>query len=686
MQKGSLIAVVVALVVGLAACDGDSDNDSASNGQGQADASVADAGSDAAGDADTVSDTGDDAADTVSDTGSGQDSGGTDTDDPNADNDGDGAVASVDCDDDDPLRAPGFAEGCDAIDRDCDGTAVEPDTVSFFPAAGGDPIALTDQLASASLANPAELTLTEDGELRFCEGDFAVGVAAGSHTVTVTGDDQSTTTLEATGGTCPIDSDGDLSVRDMTLVGRDSNCLAVIRGHGPTLDVQDVTIRDHAVTGYGAAAISIGNETSASVERTTIEDVTQALFAKVAGGSTCVFDIDDLTISGQADKSEFWCGQGTTVRNVTLTDSIEGFEIWSNVTVDGVTITNNGSSASPAAELLTLRRAGSVTITNVVATDNVSDRTAFNLLANSTGDLTLSNAEFRNNTGAGILGLGAETVTVRDVVVANNASGVNQVINVFSDELASLSFHNLTVENNTSERAALYKGYQHSVTPTFTGANVFRNNASSGAAGALFWHLEDGATIDLSSVTFEGNSADDIGGAVRLSTSRFGNAVTLVGGTYRNNTSGADGGAVNAAGMNLTVQGGSYQGNTAAGQGGAIYSENLVAVDGGTFEDNTAAHGGAIQGKFQIPNATITVSNATFRRNTATTAGGVVDLFPSIATTSMGNVQFNACTFGTGNDANTPGDVHLSGSASPAHQTPPNGTGLCELGNSCSAQ
>ena len=58
---------------------------------------------------------------------------------PKTDADGDGYDSEVDCDDTDPAINPGVADGCDAIDNDCDGLVDEDQaSLMLFPDADGD--------------------------------------------------------------------------------------------------------------------------------------------------------------------------------------------------------------------------------------------------------------------------------------------------------------------------------------------------------------------------------------------------------------------------------------------------------------------------------------------------------------------------------------------------------------------
>lgn len=85
------------------------------------------------------------------------------------DNDGDGVPAESDCDDTDPHTHPGAPEGCDGVDRSCDGLALPPGGVAFVHT-DGRVEALTDTVGTASAAAPAHLVLDEPGALLVCPG------------------------------------------------------------------------------------------------------------------------------------------------------------------------------------------------------------------------------------------------------------------------------------------------------------------------------------------------------------------------------------------------------------------------------------------------------------------------------------------------------------------------------------
>lgn len=92
---------------------------------------------------DTDTDTGEDTdsgadTDTAADTDSGETGETGDTDSGPVDLDGDGAASDVDCDDGDPSAHPGAVEVCDGVDQDCDGTADDGVTSTFYDDDDGD--------------------------------------------------------------------------------------------------------------------------------------------------------------------------------------------------------------------------------------------------------------------------------------------------------------------------------------------------------------------------------------------------------------------------------------------------------------------------------------------------------------------------------------------------------------------
>ncbi|MBK9366760.1 MAG: putative metal-binding motif-containing protein [Deltaproteobacteria bacterium] len=90
------------------------------------------------------------------------------------DTDGDGHSDSIDCDDTDATIHPGAAELCDGVDQDCDGTADEGVTTTFFADADGDGYGRADK-SLESCASAVTGYVEQDGDCD--DGDASVSPA-----------------------------------------------------------------------------------------------------------------------------------------------------------------------------------------------------------------------------------------------------------------------------------------------------------------------------------------------------------------------------------------------------------------------------------------------------------------------------------------------------------------------------
>lgn len=158
--------------------------------------------------------------------GSGDDSG-------ERDDDGDGVVAKLDCDDHDPTVYPGAPEVCDFKPNGCGAGIVSEDgMVTFFPATG---VArdLTGVAKSGTADNPIDLDLGDvEGTLKLCTGTFFVSAFSSSLHLTVRGAGPTKTVLS-----------GGMAARVLTMIP-----------DGASLDVAGITFQDGLSDNGGAIA------------------------------------------------------------------------------------------------------------------------------------------------------------------------------------------------------------------------------------------------------------------------------------------------------------------------------------------------------------------------------------------------------------------------------------------------
>ncbi|MFA6962725.1 MAG: hypothetical protein WC205_18360 [Opitutaceae bacterium] len=191
-------------------------------------------------------------------------------------------------------------------------------------------------------------------------------------------------------------------------------------------------------------------------------------------------------------------------------------------------------------------------------------------------------------------------------------------------------------------------------TTEFTGnqaVNYSGYGTSASYGGAIY--VSTGSVLLSGDVSFTDNVSGDLtwgagyGGAIY---SASGKVELTSSSTFTENSAGY-GGAVALNGNNShTIHNGTFTGNTARQQGGAIYNRSNLTLSGtNLFEDNTTLYtnGGAI---LHAPTASqvLTINDATFRRNTAATAGGAIANTGELILTGSSLFEENTATTDSG--------------------------------------
>ncbi len=220
------------------------------------------------------------------------------------------------------------------------------------------------------------------------------------------------------------------------------------------------------------------------------------------------------------------------------------------------------------------------------------------------------------------------TVTISDLTLANGQidSGTTGGGAIYVQN-GTLNLEDSIVKGNTAPRGGAVRiasgSTLNATRVTFGGTGEDDlNEATSDDGGAIF---NDG-TLVLEDSDFLGNIAATNGGAVYNNTNNASNLVRNS--TFTNNLADNGGALYNAVSDQITVRSSTFENNTASaagGGGGALLNAGsaLLTVINSTFTDNQATGAGSGGGGIWN-NGTLTLANATFSGNQATTNGGGV--------------------------------------------------------------
>jgi predicted outer membrane repeat protein len=325
----------------------------------------------------------------------------------------------------------------------------------------------------------------------------------------------------------------------------------------------------------------------------TIDGNTQSGFdLALYNDDTVYLNISDLTLT------DFQRAGGSALALATFNAPYA-----TEVTLDGVTITNTASSGWGGAVYLYGERHLDVTVTDSRFANNTSPNNGGALYLYGASDITaaVERSDFENN----------------------DATGYGGAINVYTTSLS--------VETRLD----------------VCGSTFTNNDASSKAGGAI--HSQRGAVYvsngaDCGSIrnsTFRGNISLLSGGAI------YAQSVSVTGGTiFDTNSSGKYGGAVGATerlDIHSDAHGSATFTDNTAVYGGAVYAyqgASYSAISGAVFIGNTATKsGGAI---YTASPVTTEITNSTFDSNEADLMGGAISVWVSAGPLSIASSSFTA--------------------------------------------
>lgn len=273
----------------------------------------------------------------------------------------------------------------------------------------------------------------------------------------------------------------------------------------------------------------------------------------------------------------------------------------------GVTITNSSFTGNKASVGGAIFNDGQISITGTKFDNNIANSVggALSSTTTQTASTNISNSVFTNNH------------SVYDGGAIGNYSGLKLENCLFEGNTAQLAFDvekgtwTTPVTDNTAVGGgAISLGAVSTSSVDSIRGTTFKNNTSGTNGGAI--------------ATRQAKDANNSAAKLDIAATFIGNKAQQGGAIY--NSFYTDNGLSKGAGVTVT---GTFSGNEATGKGGAIYNDGtldkagkkggIMTITDATFDGNKADFGGAI-----FNTGTLTINGGSFEGNTATKAAGAI--------------------------------------------------------------
>ena len=349
----------------------------------------------------------------------------------------------------------------------------------------------------------------------------------------------------------------------------------------------------------------------------------------IGEAATCDYDIpasDTATListittaNGSGNPTTICLAQDSTYTLTTENNILNGLPIITgNITIEGKNATITRDMNAPDFHFFEVVTGAKLTLNDLTLSngDVSGDSERGGALMNDGGETTLNNVTFDGNAAGtgGAIDNEDGLVTINDSTFVNNVAAYGGAID--NDPTATTI---ITGSTFTTNHADFNGGAIHNDGGTLTvSSTAFTTNTADDYGGGID---NDEGDVTLNASTFTSNSSDG-GGAIRNDgtlTINAGSAFT----TNAANNLGWGGAIYNKSGTTLIINASSFDGNTANLEGGAIRNQGDLTVNtGSSFDGNSAVeYGGAIYNT----GGTVDLTGVQITDNTATSkdAGGV---------------------------------------------------------------